>query len=199
MNMKPILLTIAMMAGAAWTHAQVNINIDAQQRGPAISPTHYGIFYEDINHAADGGIYAELIRNRSFEDGPRFGAPADMQGWTTEATETGIIKAQLIQPSKSTPLLNAVQHNALELTIKATMQDPVFLVNKGFWGINAVQGRTYRLSFWAKAPKYQGTVQAMLRNEAGDECLAEVQIPLDPKAKGWKKYTMQTITIKNLK
>ena len=188
MNMKPILLTIAMMAGAAWTHAQVNINIDAQQRGPAISPTHYGIFYEDINHAADGGIYAELIRNRSFEDGPRFGAPADMQGWTTEATETGIIKAQLIQPSKSTPLLNAVQHNALELTLKATPETPVFLVNKGFWGINAVQGRTYRLSFWAKAPKYQGTVQAMLRNEAGDEKLAQVEITLDSKAKGWKKY-----------
>ena len=186
--MKQLFLTIAMMAGASIAQAQVNVNIDAQQRGPEISPTHYGIFYEDINHAADGGIYAELIRNRSFEDGPRFGAPADMQGWTTEATEAGIIQAQLIQPTKQTPLLNAVQHNALELTIKATPQNPVFLVNKGFWGINAVQGRTYRLSFWAKGPKYKGSVQAMLRNEAGDEKLAQAQIVLDPKAKGWTKY-----------
>lgn len=177
-----------MMAAASMVEAQVNVNIDARQRGPEISPTHYGIFYEDINHAADGGIYAELIRNRSFEDGPRFGAPADMQGWITEATDAGIIKAQLIQPSKQTPLLNAVQHNALELTVKATPENPVFLVNKGFWGINAVQGRTYRLSFWAKAPKYKGSVQAMLRNEAGDERLAQVEISLDPKAKGWKKY-----------
>ena len=114
------------MAAASMAQAQVNININAQQRGPAISPIHYGIFYEDINHAADGGIYAELIRNRSFEDGPRFGAPADMQGWTTESTEAGIIKAQLIQPTKQTPLLNTVQHNALELTIKTTPQNPVF-------------------------------------------------------------------------
>ena len=64
--MKQIFLSIAMMAAASMAQAQVNINIDAQQRGPEISPTHYGIFYEDINHAADGGIYAELIRNRSF-------------------------------------------------------------------------------------------------------------------------------------
>ena len=111
-----------------------------------------------------------------------------MRGWITEATEAGVIRAQLIQSTKQTPLLNGVQHNALELTIKATPQDPVCLVNKGFWGINAVQGRTYRLSFWAKAPKYKGGVLAMLRNEAGDEKLAQAQISLDPKAKGWTKY-----------
>ena len=57
--MKKIILSIALMATALLAEAQVNINIDALQRGPEISPTHYGIFYEDINHAADGGIYAE--------------------------------------------------------------------------------------------------------------------------------------------
>ena len=130
--------------------AQVTIDVDAQQRGPKVSPMLYGIFYEDINHAADGGLYAELIRNRSFEDGPRYGAPADMQGWSTYAPTPSQLTAKLIQPSKKTPLLNAVQHNALELDIKASSSVPVLLVNKGYWGINAVQGRTYRLSFWAK-------------------------------------------------
>jgi hypothetical protein len=48
-------------------HAQVNIAVDVAQRGIEISPTLYGIFYEDINFASDGGLYAELIRNRSFE------------------------------------------------------------------------------------------------------------------------------------
>ena len=59
---------ILLMAGCALyaaAQAQVTIDIDAQQRGPKVSPMLYGIFYEDINHAADGGIYAELIRNRS--------------------------------------------------------------------------------------------------------------------------------------
>ena len=49
------------------TRAQVNIDVDVAQKGIEISPTLYGIFYEDINFASDGGLYAELIRNRSFE------------------------------------------------------------------------------------------------------------------------------------
>ena len=149
-------------AFAAAVQAQVTIDIDAQQRGPKVSPMLYGIFYEDINHAADGGLYAELIRNRSFEDGPRFGAPADMQGWSTYAAAPSQLTARLIQPSKKTQLLNDVQHNALELDIKASTTMPVCLVNEGYWGINAVQGRCYRLSFWAKTLKYQGTVKATL-------------------------------------
>ena len=74
---KSILLTGCALFALA-IQAQVTIDIDTQQRGPKVSPMLYGIFYEDINHAADGGIYAELIRNRSFEDGPRYGAYAGM-------------------------------------------------------------------------------------------------------------------------
>lgn len=48
--------------------AQVTLNIDAGQRGASIGGRHYGIFFEEINHAGDGGLYAELIHNRSFED-----------------------------------------------------------------------------------------------------------------------------------
>lgn len=48
--------------------AQVNINVRNAEKSTEVSPMLYGIFYEDINHAADGGLYAELIRNRSFED-----------------------------------------------------------------------------------------------------------------------------------
>jgi hypothetical protein len=83
MNCKSFLFVAGFAVATAIVQAQVIIDIDAQQRGPKVSPMLYGIFYEDINHASDGGIYAELIRNRSFEDGPRYGAPADMQGWTT--------------------------------------------------------------------------------------------------------------------
>ena len=174
--------------------AQVTIDIDANQRGPRISPTHYGIFFEDINHAADGGLYAELIRNRSFEDGPRYGAPADMQAWSTFAATPSQLTARLIQPSKKTPLLNAVQQNALELTVSASPQAPACLVNEGFWGINAVQGRTYRLSFWAKAPKYKGTIKAMLQTQPtaseGASILAEAIVSPSGDVKGtWQKYT----------
>ena len=190
MNYRKMLLMTGCAVIAAAVQAQVTIDIDAQQRGPKVSPMLYGIFYEDINHAADGGIYAELIRNRSFEDGPRYGAPADMQGWSTYAAVPSQLTAKLIQPSKKTPLLNAVQHNALELDIKASPSVPVCLVNEGYWGINAVQGRKYRLTFWAKPPKYQGSVKATLCSKDGSQIYAEAVINRfgTGKTKGWKKY-----------
>ena len=184
--MKHTFLTIALMMGASMTQAQINVNIDAQQRGPEISPTHYGIFYEDINHAADDGIYAELIRNRSFEDGPRFGASADMQGWSTYAAAPSQLTATLIQPSKKVKLLNNAQRNALELTVNASAVNPVCLVNEGFWGINAVQGRQYRLSFWAKG-KYKGSIKSMLCDEYGTNVYASADVKA-VLTKNWTKY-----------
>ena len=182
-----------LMAGCALfsvaVQAQVTIDIDTRLRGPKVSPMLYGIFYEDINHAADGGIYAELIRNRSFEDGPRYGAPADMQGWSTYAAAPSQLTARLILPTKKTPLLNSVQHNALELDIKASAVMPVCMVNEGYWGINAVQGRSYHLSFWAKTLKYQGTVKATLCSKDGSQIYAETVVNSFPNsAKGWTKY-----------
>ena len=190
MTYKNMLLMAGCALFSATAKAQVTIDIDAQQRGPKVSPMLYGIFYEDINHAADGGIYAELIRNRSFEDGPRYSAPADMQGWTTYAAAPSQLTARLIQPTKKTPLLNSVQHNALTLDIKASAALPVCLVNEGYWGINAVQGRCYRLSFWAKTLKYQGTVKATLCSKDGSQLYAETLVSGFPvaKAKGWTKY-----------
>ena len=174
--------------------AQVSIDIDAQNRGPKISPTHYGIFFEDINHAADGGLYAELLRNRSFEDGPKFGAPADMQGWQLWAALPLQLRGSLIQPSKKTPLLNGAQHNALQLNIDATANSPVKLINDGFWGINAVQGRTYKLSLWLKG-NYKGTLKAQLFN--GEKVYAETTMaPAQAKAgaiacKEWTKLSAE--------
>ncbi|MCR5643146.1 MAG: arabinosidase [Prevotella sp.] len=198
MTYKRMLLIAGFAALAASAQAQVTIDIDAQQRGPKVSPMLYGIFYEDINHAADGGLYAELIRNRSFEDGPHYGAPADMQGWSIYAASPSLLTAKLIKPSKKTPLLNSVQHNALELNVKASASMPVCLVNEGYWGINAVQGRSYRLSFWARTLRYQGTVKATLCSKDGSQIYAESEISSFPaKSKGWTKYETSLIANDN--
>ena len=52
----------------ASAHSQVVMNINSTQRGPLTSPYQWGLFFEEINHAGDGGLYAELVRNRSFEE-----------------------------------------------------------------------------------------------------------------------------------
>ena len=193
--MRQLLTTIALSAVATVAMAQVNINIDAQQRGPQISDTHYGIFYEDINHAADGGLYAELIRNRSFEDGPKYGAPADMQAWKAVASEQSQIAARLVQPTKKVQLLNAVQHNALELTVNASAEAPASLINEGFWGINTVMGRTYKLSLWVKG-NYKGSLKARLFKD--DNVYAETVVSPaawneknGAKLKEWTKLTAE--------
>ena len=66
-------LTLVLSAGVlalptAQATAKGTITIDASKPGAAIPPGLYGIFYEEISHAGDGGLYAELVRNRGFED-----------------------------------------------------------------------------------------------------------------------------------
>lgn len=189
--MKKIIYLCLLLSFFTTINAQVRLNINANLLGPSISDTHYGIFYEDINHAADGGIYAELIRNRSFEDGPRFGRPATMQAWKTVFKDGGIINSKLIQPSSNEKLLNDVQRNALKLSIDGT-KSPVRLVNSGFWGINAVQGRSYKLSFWAKGD-YKGQLKAMLTDEEGEKEFATTEINIQL-TKEWKKYSATLIS-----
>ena len=113
--------------------AQVNIKVDVAQKGIEISPTLYGIFYEDINFASDGGLYAELIRNRSFEyDAEK---PAH---WKAEKSEISLV---------TDGLLNEKQGHAL--MVKASIPD-AGISNEGYWGINTVAGTQYKLSFWIK-------------------------------------------------
>ena len=194
MKTKTLLLS-GLMLCTGMASAQVTIDIDAAKAGVRVSPHLYGIFFEDINHAADGGLYAELIRNRSFEDGPKYGAPADLQAWSTYAAAPSQLEARLIQPSKKVKLLNAAQGNALELVVDASAASPVCLVNEGYWGINAVQGRSYKLSFWLKG-QYKGTIKATLCDAKGARVYAESEVSpygmqekQGYKLKNWQQYT----------
>lgn len=167
------LFALSLLAIAQTMGAQVIINIDANQRGPMVSPTHYGIFFEDINHAADGGLYAELIRNRSFED------DSNACNWFA----VGDAKINLVQDN----LLNEIQHNALNVVIARPGEG---VRNEGFWGMNAVKDRKYKLSFWAKSDsKYKGTITARLQSAAG-KSLGEVDMNVTL-SKEWKKYTAE--------
>ena len=67
--MKKTFFTIVMMTSGLMAMAQTeSIRIDLGQKGAVVSPNLYGIFFEEISHAGDGGLYAELIQNRGFEE-----------------------------------------------------------------------------------------------------------------------------------
>ena len=177
--MKPnnILLS-ALLASALTANAQVKINVDVANPGVKVSPNLYGIFFEDINHAADGGLYAELISNRSFEDSDN-ATPT----WHTKAAVGATISTQLVNKA----LLNNAQGKALQINVAARQNATASLVNEGFWGINAVQGRTYKLSLWAKG-NYKGGVKARLVSADGKSVYAETAV--DTKmGKKWSKFT----------
>lgn len=165
---------------SAWTfalcalsaQAQVIISFDFKNRGQLVTEDHYGIFYEEINHAGDGGLYAELVRNRSFEE--------DMN---SPLAWSSIGNASITLSSDN--MLNEVQKRALRLNIRSAGGG---VRNEGYWGINIVSGRTYTLSFWLRAEDtYEGTITAVLQNTSGRQM---GQTTIDVSAtQEWKKLT----------
>ena len=170
----------ALLASSLAANAQVKINVDAANPGIKVSPNLYGIFFEDINHAADGGLYAELISNRSFEDSDNA-----IPTWRTSASNGASITSQLV----SKALLNNAQGKALQITVKADKAATASLINEGFWGINAVQGRTYKLSLFAKG-NYKGGLKARLISADGKTVYAETIVDAAI-GKKWNKYTAE--------
>ena len=69
--MKKRILAMAVVMGTALSSwAQLTMDVNTKKLGAPIQSTMYGIFFEDINYAADGGLYGELVKNRSFEFPP---------------------------------------------------------------------------------------------------------------------------------
>jgi alpha-L-arabinofuranosidase len=108
--------------------------------GPRVSPTLWGIFFEDINCSADGGIYAELVRNRSFEDAA---TPVSWSLLTRGATGATMTVDGSAPASAKNP-------HALKLTIPGSAEGAVSLVNEGFWGMAVRKGEAYELTVLAR-------------------------------------------------
>lgn len=171
LSIKSTLACTFLALTATSMHGQVTLNIDAASRGPRIGNLHYGIFYEEINNAGDGGLYAELIRNRSFEDG-------NLEYWSA-------LNGSALERTIG-DLLNDAQSTALNLTIKNANGG---IANTGYWGINCVAGDTYTLSFWLKsAAGYKGKATASLVGTNGSVG-ATGSVDIDANST-WKQYTL---------
>ena len=153
------------------------LEILADQPGHPINKTQYGVFFEEISHAGQGGLYAELVNNRSFEDSTN-----SIPNWTFYSN--GVARGSIAL--ETADLLNAAQSRALRLDVAAA--GTVGVANGGYWGINVVKGRTYNLSFFAKAKLPLGAfITAKLQNSDGTRTFASCQA--DHLADGWKKFT----------
>lgn len=142
----------------------------------------YGLFFEDLNHAADGGLYAEMIQNRSFEfcelDHPTYHAlyaweDANGQPLSEKSTSLRVLSDDFLHVQNR----NYLKVNRLEETI---------IRNRGYnQGLYLQSGEKYRLSFFAKPDLKEQQLILQLQNAAG-EVFTESVIPITEKS--WRKY-----------
>ncbi|MBP7052399.1 MAG: alpha-N-arabinofuranosidase [Phycisphaerae bacterium] len=124
---------------------KTTITIQASEPGKQISPDLFGVFFEDLNYAADGGLYAELIQNRSFEYSPTEQSDWNpLSFWQLQKRGGG---DGSIGVAEMRPIHENNPHYVL-LTVR-TPGDGVGLANSGFDGIPLKAGETYEASFWA--------------------------------------------------
>lgn len=169
--MRKLTLTLVTLFGALSLCAQQhNMVIQADQIGSQIQPTMYGLFFEDINYGADGGLYAELVKNRSFE------FPQNLMGWVT----FGNVKLMDDGPFERNP-------HYVRLGNSGHGHKHTGLENEGFFGIGVKEGAEYRFSVWARGEKQRIRVELIKNNTmAENQVFAARDLEID--SKEWKKY-----------
>ena len=136
MKKSTLLLAAMALVSVATLRAQTNqFVIETGKPGAAIQSTMYGVFFEDINYAADGGLYAELVKNRSFE------FPQNLMGWKT----FGGVELRNDGPFERNP-------HYVRLSNAGHSHKHTGLENEGFFGIGVEEGAEYRFSVWARVP-----------------------------------------------
>ncbi len=176
MKIKYLLLVAGVMM-ASFAMAQDNvITVQANKPGADVQPTMYGIFFEDINFAADGGLYAELIKNRSFEF-----TPDPFTGWQP----FGHVSLKDDGPFERNP-----HYARLESTGHTDWWTG--LVNEGFFGIGLHENAEYRFSLYARVPdgKAQMLRVQLIDSYSNDEKQEFVSEDITVTSQEWQKYTV---------
>ena len=162
---------------AAVAAGQPSVKIDLSRQGAEIPASLYGVFFEEISGAGDGGLYAEMVRNRGFEEGVppsgtaldehwRANAPASHcysndsinhfgVDWGSDRAMTAwstqyADRSQARSSITDTNPLNDATPHSLYIDLSATNR-PVHAVNHGYWGMGFEQGKTYNGEFYASA------------------------------------------------
>jgi len=170
----PAALGGALLAAAAEVPAQVALTVRVDQPCARINPAMWGIFFEDINFGADGGLYAELVKNRSFE------FPDALMGWSKAALDgaTGSLTVRDRDPFNPA--------NPHYVRLQSDSSKGFGMSNEGYSGLGVRAGERYEFSAQARVVEGNGlALQAELVNAAGN-LLASARVDgLTPK---WQRH-----------
>jgi alpha-N-arabinofuranosidase len=163
-------------------HAQappVTLTIHANQPISKVSPTLYGLMTEEINYSYDGGLYAEMVRNRTFS-----GDWSGIQHWYL--VEDGNSQAA-IKPDRQTGPSEALKSSLCIDVKQADVHNPAGVLNEGWWGMPLRPDTTYQGSLYAKAASADlGPVTVNLVNNESGKAVATAQ--LSAITADWKQY-----------
>lgn len=158
-----LLLAASLGAADGLPAADARLTVQVDQPGHTIAPTLWGIFFEDINLSADGGIYPELVRNRSFEDSEK------PEHWTLVNAGDGQSEMAI---DTSRPL-NPMNRRSLRVRLKGAAS----LGNAGYWGMSLVKGDRYQVRLAARvADGFNGPLTVSLEEGKPGRSLARGEI-----------------------
>ncbi len=172
-----------LLNGLSAQSQQTNLVVNASKSITKIQPTMYGVFFEDINFAADGGLYAEMVKNRSFE----FETP--LMGW--------------VQPNSDKHSYNKESGIATTIKVLENKNNPSFcrivinndkgysIINEGYRGMGVKKDAKYNLSL--KAANSNGTIKKIIIQliDKNQKVIGETSIV--PTSNDWKNYNTQLI------
>ena len=175
MKVTNVTMAVALALSSLGMNAQDHeFIINSKKLGAPIPYTMYGIFFEDINYAADGGLYAELVKNRSFE------FPDHYAGWDI----SGKVSLRNDGPFNKNP-------HYVRLAPSGHSDKHTMIENHGFFGMGVKGGEEYRFSVWARVP--DGGSAKLWVDLVDNATMSDDQkignVGVDVSGKEWKKYT----------
>ena len=174
------------------------VNIRADRPGPGISPMLYGLFFEELSRAGDGGLYAEMVRNRDFESvqlpmGGRIenkclvtpwfrfnqndelyprNEKGDLPWWSVIAEGGAQVTAALDEQEP----LHANNPRSMRVEVRAAGRR-AGVANEGYWGMAVKDGERYDLRFYARSAEgYRGRITAAIESADGKTVYAQMSV-----------------------
>jgi alpha-L-arabinofuranosidase len=171
-----------LVAVTAFGQTTGTLTVQVNEPGAVVSSNLFGIFFEEINYGGEGGIYAEMVRNRAFYN------PTNAEFWTlvTQASASGTMSIDSAQP------LNTNSPYAMKLTM-ASGTGSVGAGNGGFWGMSLQAGASYDLNLYARASNnFSGTLQAKL--ESPDGATLYAQTSFSGLQSNWNRFSASLVS-----
>jgi alpha-L-arabinofuranosidase len=184
-----VIIITCLIGRAAIINGQTSVSnctIDVSKPGAHVAPICRGQQIEEFNYQFQGGLYAQLINNPSFEE-----LKNPIKNWILikSGNSEGVLSTQT---SSQTKMLNSKQEHCIKLQVTSVASGSVGLANGGYWGIKLENNTSYKVSFWAKCgADFSGTIRAVLASESGKVYAQSGDFKPAPE---WNHFTCDLLT-----